>query len=52
MLGVGFFLQTNFDFLSSHFNVLTEDFLLFKKFCCTERKFEKMFHLFLLFVKL
>ena len=45
-----FFLQTNFDFLTSHF---WRNFLIsFKSYCCPELKFEKMFHLWLFFVKL
>ena len=51
VLGVGFFfLQTNFDFLTSHF---WRNFLMsFKRYCCPELKFEKIFHLWSFFVKL
>ena len=41
--GCVFFLQTNFDFLTSHFDGIF--FISFKKFCCLELKFEKIFHL-------
>ena len=51
MLGMGFFLlQTNFDFLISHF--WRNFFMSFKKYCCPELKFEKIFHLWSFFVKL
>ena len=43
VLGVGFFLQTNFDFLTSHF--WRNFFISFKRYCCPELKFEKIFHL-------
>ena len=50
MVGVEFFfLQTNFDFLISHFF----GFLIsFNRCCCIELKLEKIFHLRLFFVKL
>ena len=48
-IGVGFF-QSNFDFSTSHF--WQKIFVSFKKYCCPELKFEKIFHLQLLFVKL
>ena len=38
-----FFLQTNFDFLTSHF--LRNFFISFKRYCCAELEFEKIFHL-------
>ena len=41
VLGVGFFLQINFDFLSSHFG--QNFFLSFKNYCYSEPKFEKSF---------
>ena len=51
VLGVGFFfLQTNFDFLTSHF--WRNFFISFKRYCCPELKFEKIFHLWSFFVKL
>ena len=51
VLGVGFFfLQTNFDFLTSLF--WRTFFISFKRFCCPELKFEKIFHLSSFFVKL
>ena len=43
VLGWVFFLQTNFDFLTSHF--WRNFFLSFKKYCCPELKFEKCFYL-------
>ena len=52
MLGVGFFfLQKNFDFLTSHF---WQNFFLlsFEKYCCPELKFQTLFHLWSFFVKL
>ena len=45
-----FFLQTNFDFLTSLFDGIF--FISFKKYCCPELKFEKIFHLWSFFVKL
>ena len=50
VLGVGFFLQTNFDFLTSYFwrNCKKS----FKRFCCLELKFEKVFNLWLFFLNL
>ena len=48
--GFFFFLQTNFDFLTSHF--WRNFFISFKRYCCPELKFEKIFHLWLFFVKL
>ena len=45
----GFFLQTNFDFLTSLF---WRNFISFKKYCCPELKFEKLFYLWSFFVKL
>ena len=51
VLGVGcFFLQTNFDFLTSHF--WRNFFISFKRYCCSELKFEKIFHLWSFFVEL
>ena len=51
VLGVGFFfLQTNFDFLTSHFR--RNFFISFKLYCCLELKCEKIFHLWSFFVKL
>ena len=51
VLGVGFFfLQTNFDFLTSNF--WRNFFISFESHCCPELKFEKTFHLCLFFVKL
>ena len=51
VLGVGFFfLQTNFDFLPSHF--WRNFFLSFKRYFCPELKFEKIFYLCSFFVKL
>ena len=51
VLGVGFFfLQTNFDFLTSHF--WRNFFISFESYCCLELKFEKIFHLWSFFVKL
>ena len=42
VLGVGFFLQTNFDFLTSPF----QNFLIsFERYCCHELNIEKIFHL-------
>ena len=38
-----FFLQTNFDFLTSHF--WWNFFISFKRYCCPELKLEKIFHL-------
>ena len=51
VLGVGFFfLQTNFDFLTSHF---WRNFLVsFESYCCPELEFEKIFLLWSFFVKL
>ena len=49
VLGVGFFLQTNFDFLTSHF---WHNFLSFESYCCPELKFEKIFYLWSFSVKL
>ena len=44
MLGVGFFfLQTNFDFLTSNF--WQNFFISFESYCCPEPKFEKIFYL-------
>ena len=44
VLGVGFFfLETNFDFLTSHFR--QNCFISFKRYCCLELKLEKVFHL-------
>ena len=45
-----FFLQTNFDFLTSNF--WRNFFISFESHCCPEFKFEKIFHLWSLFVKL
>ena len=45
-----FFLQTNFDFLTSHF--WRNFFISFERYCCPELKFEKIFYLWLFFVKL
>ena len=39
-----FFLQTNFDFLTSHFR-RNYFFISFKMYCCPKLKFEKIFHL-------
>ena len=50
VLGGGFFLQTNFDFLTSHF--WRNFFISFKRYCCRELKFEKIYHLWSFFVKL
>ena len=51
MLGVGFFfLQTNFDFLTSRF--WQNFFISFERYCCLELKFEKIFNLWTFFVKL
>ena len=47
---VFFFLQTNFDFLTSHF--WRKFFISFESYCCPELKFEKIFHLWSFFVKL
>ena len=45
-----FFLQTNFDFLTSHF---WRNFkILFERYCCPELNFEKIFHLWSFFVNL
>ena len=50
VIGWVFFLQTGFDFLTSHF---WQNFLIsFKKYCCLELKLENIFHLWLFFVKL
>ena len=43
-----FFLQTNFDFLTSRF---WRNFLSFKSYCCPELEFEKIFYLWPFFVK-
>ena len=45
VLGWFFFLQTNFDFLVSHL-------ISFERYCCSELRFEKMFHWWSFFVKL
>ena len=45
-----FFLQTNFDFLTSHF--WQKFFISFKRYRCLELKFEKIFYLWSFFVKL
>ena len=45
-----FFLQTNFDFLTSHF--WQNFFISFESYRCLELKFEKIFHLWSFFVKL
>ena len=50
VLGVGFFLQTIFDFLTSHF--WRNFFISIKRYCCLELNFEKIFHLWSFFVKL
>ena len=50
VLGWVFFLQTNFDFLTSQ---VWRIFLIsLKRYCWTELKFENIFHLWSLFVKL
>ena len=49
MLGVGFFLQTNFDFLTSHFG--RNLFLSFERYCCVKHKFEKYITCVTLFFK-
>ena len=48
VLGVEvFFLQTNFDFLSSQFGQnFVKIFTSFERYCCPELKSEKIFHLF------
>ena len=43
VLGVGFFLQTNFYFLNSHFWRIFKK--SFKIYCCPEPKFKNIFHL-------
>ena len=43
VLGVGFFLQTNFDFSTSHFLQIFK--ISFRKFYCPELKLEKIFQL-------
>ena len=43
LLEVVFFLQTNFDFLTSHFDGFFK--ILFVSYCCPELKFEKIFYL-------
>ena len=45
-----FFLQTSFDFLTSHF--WRNFFKSVKRYCCLELKFERIFHLWSFFVKL
>ena len=51
VLGLGFFfLQTKFDFLTSHF--WRKFFISFKRYCCSELKLEKVFPLWSFFVKL
>ena len=50
VLGWVFFLQTNFDFLTSHFWRIF--FIWFESYCYLELKFEKIFHLWSFFVKL
>ena len=45
-----FFLQTNFDFLNSHF--WRNFFFSFERYCCPEVKFEKIFHLWSFFLKI
>ena len=50
VLGVSFFLQTKYGFLTSFLNGI---FLIsFKRYCCLELRFEKIFHLWSFFVKL
>ena len=38
VLGAGFFFQTNFDYFSRKI------LISFKRYCCSELKFEKIFH--------
>ena len=42
-LELSLFLQTNFDFLTSHYR--QNFFISFKKYCCLELKLEQIYHL-------